>query len=197
MGLERTYVWHCKAAVEIGGKPLCNNNQFPNPTMWSQLHAQTMVSIPQSMTPCQVPIPVAWPSISTVKVNPPPLNSSCNVCSCTSSTPFKPNSISSASYHHCPLHDPKLFLSTEELSQANKTIKPSLGDGRHIDHSLLWPWSLISIWWLMRWKESNSAHKLDSEVTWLVQDILQALGFNIDNLRKSDASRETRQMNTA
>ena len=49
----------------------------------------------------------------------------------------------------------------------------------------------------MRWKESGSAHKSNSEITRLVQDVLQAPDFNIDDLRNFDASRETRRMDAA
>ena len=100
-------------------------------------------------------------------------------------------------YRHRPSHDPESFLSAEELSQANETIEPSLGEGKHVDYSPPWPWSNISVWRLMRWKESSSAHKSNSEITRLVQDVLQALDFNIDDLRNFDASRETRRMDAA
>ena len=75
-------------------------------------------------------------------------------------------------YHHRPSHDPESFLFAEELSQTNKSIHTSAGEGMHVDYPPPWPWPNMTIWQLMRWKESRSAHKSDSEVTRLVHDVL-------------------------
>lgn len=55
----------------------------------------------------------------------------------------------------------------------------------------------MSIWQLMRWKESGGTHKSDAEVTRLVHEILQAPDFNIHNLTNFDTSSKTCRMEAA
>ena len=100
-------------------------------------------------------------------------------------------------YRHHPSHDPESFLSVEELSRTSEAMHTNLAEGKHVDHSPPWPWSNMSIWRLMKWKESGSAHKSDSEVTRLVHEVLQAPDFNIHNLTNFDASRMTSRLDAA
>ena len=49
----------------------------------------------------------------------------------------------------------------------------------------------------MRWKESGSNQKSNSEVTRLVHEVLQAPDFSIRDLTGFDASRETSRLDAA
>ena len=100
-------------------------------------------------------------------------------------------------YRHRPSHDPDSYLSVEELSQTNEAIRPNSAEGDAGDYSPPWPWSNMSVWRLMRWKESGGAHKSDTEVTRLVREVFQAPDFNIHDLTNFDASRETCRMEAA
>ena len=59
-------------------------------------------------------------------------------------------------YRHCPLHNPDSFLNVDELSQSCQPIVPNLAEGCRGDYSPPWPWSNMSIWHLMTWKETGS-----------------------------------------
>jgi hypothetical protein len=96
-------------------------------------------------------------------------------------------------YRHCPSHDPDSFLNVDELSRSCEPIVPNPAEGCR-DYSPPWPWSNMSIWHLMTWKETGSNLKSNSEVTWLVHDVLQALDFDIQDLSLFNTSRHTSQI---
>ena len=100
-------------------------------------------------------------------------------------------------YRHRPSHDPDSFLTTEELSQQNEPITINSPHGAHGDYSPRWPWSNISIWHLMNWKNTGSNLKSNSEVTRLVQEVLRAPDFKIQDLSSFNASRETSRFDVA
>ena len=100
-------------------------------------------------------------------------------------------------YHHRPSHNPNLFLTTEELSQQNEPIILNSPHGVCGDYSPPWPWSNISIWHLMNWKNTSSNLKSNSEVTRLVQEVLQAPDFKIQDLSSFNVSRKTSQFDVA
>ena len=93
-------------------------------------------------------------------------------------------------YRHRPSHDPNSFLSADELIQPTQPIIPSSPESQRSDYSPPWPWSNMSVWHLMSWKNTGSTLKSNSEVTRLVHDVLQAPDFNLPDLSRFDASRE-------
>ena len=101
-------------------------------------------------------------------------------------------------YCHRPSHDPDSFLSMEELSQQSEPIgRPNSPQGVRCDYSPLWPWSNMSTWCLMNWKNSSGIQKTNAEVTRLVCEVLEAPDFTIVDLSMFDASRETARFDTA
>ena len=100
-------------------------------------------------------------------------------------------------YRHRPSHNPDSFLTMEGLSQQNKPITLNSPHGVRGDYSPPWPWSNISIWCLMNWKNTSGNLKSNSKVTRLVQEVLQALDFKIQDLSSFNASRETSWFDTA
>ena len=55
----------------------------------------------------------------------------------------------------------------------------------------------MSIWHLMTWAITGSHQKSTSEVTRLVDDVLQAPDFSIEELAGFEAHRETRRLDAA
>ena len=100
-------------------------------------------------------------------------------------------------YCHWPSHDLDSFLTVDELSQSHEPIVPNPAEGERHNYSLPWPWSNMSIWCLMTWKETGSALKSNTEVMQLVHDILQAPDFDVQDLSLFDASRHTSQLDAA
>ena len=101
-------------------------------------------------------------------------------------------------YRHRPSYDPDAFLSIEELSQRNEPIgKLDSPQGVRCDYSPPWPWSTMSVWHLMNWKNSGGIQKTNAEVTRLVCDVLKAPDFKIVDLSTFDASRETARFDAA
>ena len=100
-------------------------------------------------------------------------------------------------YRHRPSHDPDTILPTDELSQPSQPIVPSFTEGPRGDYSPPWPWSNMSIWRLMTWKTTGSTQKSDSEVTRLVHEVLLAPDFDLQDLSRFNASRETSRFDAA
>ncbi|KAN0074456.1 hypothetical protein V8E55_011868, partial [Tylopilus felleus] len=100
-------------------------------------------------------------------------------------------------YHHHPTHDPDSLLSKEEMSQSQQHVDVNSPQGGHRDYSPPWTWSNMSTWHLMNWKSTGSYHKSNSEVTWLVQEVLQAQDFKIKDLSSFDAARQSSRFNAA
>ena len=89
------------------------------------------------------------------------------------------------------MHDPDVFVSSEDLSISNQ--KPSLSQlvAMQGDDQPPSPWANMSIWRLMTWTITSSPQKSTSEVTRLVHDILQAPNFSTEELAGFDACMET------
>ena len=96
-------------------------------------------------------------------------------------------------YHHHTSHNPDFLLSVNKLSQTCESIPPNSVEEKYGNYSSPWPWSNMSIWYLMMWKYTGSAQKSNAKVSWVVCEVLQAPDFNIQDLWRFNASTKTSQ----
>ena len=111
-------------------------------------------------------------------------------------------------YHHRPSYDPDSLLTADQLSNiVNHLTRASDSDNDNPRPSLPtcfvpklppWPWQNMSMWRLMSWGASRSHEKSHSEMTRLVNDVLKADDFCINDLPSNfNASREYQKLDHA
>lgn len=99
-------------------------------------------------------------------------------------------------YRHRPTHDPDSFVHPNELSASSPFSLSSQRDIQ-VKHPPPWPWKNMSIWRLMNWTLTGNRQKSVTEVTRLVQDVLEAPDFRMEELEGFDARLETRRFDAA
>lgn len=109
-------------------------------------------------------------------------------------------------YRHRPSYDPDSFLSVSDLSDLptlpnnddnNSNELPGNCEdcyGSSGARAPPWPWANMSIWRLMSWKLTGTNQKSNNEVTRLVNDVIQAADFKVDDLTGFNASSESKRL---
>ena len=103
-------------------------------------------------------------------------------------------------YCHRPSYDLDTFVSLNELSsRLDPSWSPSLAHPSPVQHEQPppWPWANMTISRLMTWALTGNAQKSASEVTQLVQDVLQHPDFSIEGLQGFDAHTEACRLDAA
>ncbi|KIK81966.1 hypothetical protein PAXRUDRAFT_46299, partial [Paxillus rubicundulus Ve08.2h10] len=96
-------------------------------------------------------------------------------------------------YRHRPSYDPDALLTVEQLaSTAHYAVDNIPWAAKFFPMLPPWPFKNMSIWRLMTWKMSGSANKSEAEVTHLVNDVLLAKDFSLEELQGFNAHTETK-----
>ena len=97
-----------------------------------------------------------------------------------------------------PSHDPDAFVDHSNLSRPTTwTPPPPLPRPGETNRDPPWPFANLSIWRLLRWMNTGSSSKSESEVNRLVEDVLSAPDFHPEDLRNFNAHRENGRLDAA
>lgn len=107
-------------------------------------------------------------------------------------------------YLHRPSYDPDSFLPVDDLANVHESERRvnsnTGGTGEPTTTSSLdppWPFSNMSIWKLMRWLNSGSSMKSETEVNRLVNEVILQPDFSVDDLRGFNSQRENAKADNA
>ncbi|KIJ58628.1 hypothetical protein HYDPIDRAFT_102299, partial [Hydnomerulius pinastri MD-312] len=102
-------------------------------------------------------------------------------------------------YRHRPSYDPDAFVLADQLSnvQSSSTDETSSSAADSTPKLPPWPWKTMGIWRLMMWMLTGSRQKSETEVTRLVNEVLQAKDFDIQDLQGFNAHTEMKRFDTS
>ena len=164
-----------------GGDPAASSSQQPLGPRPHRLHARYRDLLPE---PPITPDPPAAPSITIRRV--------LLVVYDSFRTQFNRFGIA-RDYRHRPSHDLDSFVTSDDLSTSIH-LPSSQPDDPVQGLPPPWPWRNMSIWRLMRWAFTGSRDKSLSEANKLVQDVLLAPDFSLEELEGFDAHTESMRM---
>ena len=97
-----------------------------------------------------------------------------------------------------PSHDPDAFTDPSDLSNVTTRTPPPLpSKSKEVDDDPPWPFANMSVWRLMRWVNTGSKSKSEGEVNCLVNDVLNAPDFQVEDLHNFNTHRENLRLDTA
>ena len=97
-----------------------------------------------------------------------------------------------------PSQDPDTFVNPSDLSNLTTPTRPlpSLRS-KETNCDPPWPFTNMSVWRLMRWVNTGSTSKSEGEVDRLVDDVINAPGFQAEDLRNFKTHRENHRLDTS
>ena len=96
-----------------------------------------------------------------------------------------------------PLYDPDSAVDPTELSNLGPRIPPPSPESNVVDHKPPWPFANMSVWQLVRWMNTGSRSKSEGEVNRLVNEVLKAPYFRVEDLDNFNAHRAHSHLGTA
>lgn len=109
-------------------------------------------------------------------------------------------------YRHRPSYDPDAIVSADELSNIRPAESHISDTGIQDGEALLgspsrreppWPWKNMSIWRLMSWMVTGSDRKSVMEVERLVNDVMKADDFTLDDFEHFNPNTQMKHFDTS
>ncbi|KAI6158280.1 hypothetical protein BKA82DRAFT_4415302 [Pisolithus tinctorius] len=101
-------------------------------------------------------------------------------------------------YRHRPSYDPEQSVPTEELANFGKNDHGGAAVGSVADHQPApWPWSSMSVWRMMAWQLLGNGEKSSRETNRLVDEVLFAGDFKLDDISGFNAETAMRTLDKA
>lgn len=110
-------------------------------------------------------------------------------------------------YRHRPSYDPDAFVSADELSNIrpaeSHTSDPSIRNGEvpsgdpSRPPAPPWPWKNMSVWRLMSWLVTGSDRKSMTEAKRLVDDVIKAEDFNVNDFEHFNPNTQMKNFDTS
>jgi hypothetical protein len=94
-----------------------------------------------------------------------------------------------------PSYDPDSVVDPGELSNLGPCVPPP-PKSNTTDHEPPWPFPNMSVWRLMKWMNTGSRSKSEGEVTRLVNDVLTAPDFRVEDVNNFSAHRANGRLDT-
>ena len=96
-----------------------------------------------------------------------------------------------------PSYDPDSAVDPAELSNLGPRVPPPSPESNAVDHKPPWPFANMSVWRLMRWMNTRSRSKSEGEVNCLVNEVLKAPDFRVEDLENFNAHRAHSRLDAA
>jgi len=105
-------------------------------------------------------------------------------------------------YRHRPTHDPDAFVSVDQLSNVYPSSSPnaelpSNPEAVASSKPPPWPWKNMSVWRLMTWMLTGSNQTSHAQATRLVEEVLSAEDFRIEDVKGFNAHTEMRRLDSS
>jgi len=100
-------------------------------------------------------------------------------------------------YRHRPSYDPEHSVTTEELADFGNNSGSMALDSDADHRPAPWPWSNMSIWRMMTWQMTGNDEKSCRETNRLVDEVLRADHFRLEDLSGFNAETAMRNLDKA
>lgn len=96
-----------------------------------------------------------------------------------------------------PSYDPDSVVDPGDLSNLGPPTPPPSLESNSTDYKPPWPFSNMSVWRLVRWMNTGSRSKSEGEVNRLVNEVLKAPDFRVEDIHDFNAHRAHGRLDAA